>query len=180
MRRIKNIGQWYKYDPKEVVVYEGTSLREVMLEVNPVGPCAVYLVPFVNGKPVPKDRVLLAVSDKQEELCWVSDGNFGVVLEPTVEVWLRRDQTPVAVPADPESKSLTRFEKAGLYVDALGHALHQQAVLNRLASRMDQDRAPRPQEERNMARLEELTALVQQLKEKLQLSEAPPEPSGDA
>lgn len=123
--RIANLDQYAQ--PKDgLIVYKGTPKRTVALEINPVGPVAAYLV-TAGKKP---ERYLLAVIDDPTEISFTWKGDFAVQLEG--EAWVRRDQTPVFVEADPELPVYTRFEKVGLYHDEVGMALHRQAVLQRL------------------------------------------------
>lgn len=122
--RIANLDQWAQ--PKDGRIrYEGTPRRTVALEINPVGPVVAYLLQ--DGK---KARLLLAVIDEPTEISFTWEGDFTVELEG--EAWVRRDQTPVFVEADPALPVYTRFEKVGLYHDEVGMALHRQAVLQRL------------------------------------------------
>lgn len=123
--RVANLDQWAR--PADgIIAYVGTPKRTVALEINPVGPVVAYLKEPGKGG----HRILLAVIDEPTEITFTWEGNFNVELEG--EAWVRRDQTPVFVEADPDLPVYTRFEKVGLYHDEVGMALHRQAVLQRL------------------------------------------------
>lgn len=162
VKHVKNLDRWYLVPEKKGVPFEGTLSREVEMKVMCVGPCVLYVTGLANGKAV-GDRMLLGYVDGGEETFrWRMAGNFAVTFDASGEVWVYRDQTPVGAEA-PNGKSMTRVEKAGLYVDELGHALHRQAVLQRLATRQktDQETAYTRGLEK---RLEELVATVAALK----------------
>lgn len=167
MKRIKNLQQWYKVPSGEALYYWGDIERAVEIELNTVGPCAVYVETLdLNRNPL--ERYFLGVAEGLETFQWRLEGDFAVVLDPSGEVWARRDQSPVSLPA-PEGESFTRFEKAGLYVDEIGMALHRQAVLNRMAASQatgEERRTSKALEQR----LADLTAQVAKL-----TAEKPPE-----
>lgn len=124
--RIANREQWAQPEGG-IILYRGTGARTVSLEINPVGPVVAY---YVQGQGKKLEKTLLAVLDEPTELIFMGDGDFAVQLEG--EAWVRRDQTPIFVEADPELKPYTRFEKVGVYHDEIGMALHRQATLQRL------------------------------------------------
>lgn len=170
MRHVKNLEQFYQVPAKEVLIYWGDMRRSVEIELNAVGPCAAYVQKVevdrdAGPKAKPKyigERYLLGTFEGLEAFRWSLDGNFAVILEPSGEVWARRDQTPLSVP-NPDTEVYTRFEKAGLYVDELGTLLHRQAVLQRMAasSAMGEERRQTSVMERRLIELEEKLAKLQ-------------------
>lgn len=164
--RIANLDQWAQ--PKDgIILYKGTPKRTVALEINPVGPVAAYLLE--GGKK--GARVLLAVIDEPTEISFTWEGDFAVELEG--EAWVRRDQTPVFVEADPALPVYTRFEKVGLYHDEVGMALHRQAVLQRLQATGSADESSL-----RAQRLEEQLAKQGKLIEELLARQQIPEKEG--
>jgi len=145
MRHIKNIDRWYRVANNTLLVYEGDAERTVEIAINAVGPCVARLVAVhqEKGKWVPQgDPFLLGlVEGGREDFRWTANGNFAVVLETTGEAWVYRDMTPVSVQADESLEVFTRMEKAGLYMDDLGIALHRQAVLQRLQHKQQRELA---------------------------------------
>lgn len=126
--RIANLDQWAV--PKGgVITWQGSGRRQVAIEVNPVGPVVAY---YMQGEGKAQTKTLLAVLDEPTEVIFHGEDNFAVHLEG--EAWVRRDQTPIFVEADPDLVSFTRFEKVGLYHDEIGMALHRQAILQRLSA----------------------------------------------
>lgn len=161
VKHIRNLDRWNKVVDGEVL-FTGAQARGGEIIVNSVGPCVVHYVPLgPDGKPS-GDEVLLGCSEGLETYRWDSRGPCMIVLEPSGEVWVYRDQTPLAKPAE-NGVSMTRVEKAGLYMDDLGMALHRQAVLQRMARMQateEDTRYTRGLEER----LEALSALVATLR----------------
>lgn len=167
MIRVKNLKDYYKVKAGEAVVYHGVADREVQLKINTAGPCVVYVQQVDDkNKPLPKaERFLLGMVDNgQEEFSWRLSGNFAVTFDPTGEVWVYRDQTPLAVPGN-GNPPFVRLEKMGVHVDELGVALHRQAVLNRL-QRSQETIGDNLRARALEDRLADLTALVESLKPK--------------
>lgn len=176
MRHIKNLEQWYLVPTGEILTFRGDAERTVEIELNAVGPCSAYVqrLKLDDDAPDPKkkaiwtgERYLLGTFEGLEAFRWRLDGNFGVVLEHSPEVWARRDQSPVSLP-EPEGESYTRFEKAGLYVDELGTMLHRQAVLTRMSNSQAQGEERRENASLRR-RLDDMAAMI----EKLSLSAEP-------
>lgn len=138
VRHVKNLDRWYQLPDGDAVTYrDELQSRTVELQIMAVGPCVVYLHDLdpleVEPKAVGPKMLLGYVEAGEETFRFTREGHFAVSFDAT-EVWVYRDQVPVAADAGPV-KSFTRFEKAGLYVDALGMALHRQSVLTKLAAR---------------------------------------------
>lgn len=171
--RIANLDQWAK-PAGGLIVYEGSGPRHVSLEINPVGPVVAY---YLQGEGKTMSKVLLAVVDEPTELMFSGDGNFSVQLEG--EAWVRRDQTPIFVEADPELSSYTRFEKVGLYHDEIGMALQRQAVLQRLAN-MDGAAESSLRARRLEEQLQSTNDLVLKLQAQLDAQAPAPEPETSA
>lgn len=181
MIRVKNLRDYYKVPKTGGVFFYGTADREVELKVKSAGPCVVYVQQLdeAGEKPLPKsERYLLGMIDNGEEtFAWRLPGNFVVTFDPTGEVWVYRDQTPMAIPGK-GGAPFVRLEKMGVHVDELGVALHRQAVLNRL-QRSQETIGENIRAKELEARLADLTKLVETLKPKAEVVQADP-PKVDA
>lgn len=168
MIRVKNLTDYFPVPAGEAVVYRGSLEREVSIRVNTAGPCMVYVqqLDASGTKPLDKaPRYLLGmVENGQQEFMWRMAGNFAVTFDPTGEVWVYRDQTPLAIAGEGKG-SFVRLEKIGVHVDELGVALHRQAVLNRL-QRSQETVSENIRAKGLETRLAELAALVDSLKPK--------------
>lgn len=164
MKRVRELENWYKVPEGEAIVYNGILERTVELRVMAVGPLILRVAPLDDKGKVTTERFFLGyVESGEETFQWTRAGDFAVILEPTVEVHVWRDQSPVAKPLQDRGPSFTRFEKAGLYVDPLGIALHRQAVLERLSQRQqrqDGSDYTRSLEERLAKLAEQIEALT--------------------
>lgn len=176
MIRIKNLMDWYKVPTGEGVRFLGKADREVELKVNTAGPCIVYVqrLDDKGEKPLAKsERYMLGMVDNgQEAFVWRMPGNFVVTFDATGEVWIYRDQTPLAIPGKGEP-SFVRLEKMGVHVDELGVALHRQAVLNRL-QRSQETVGENVRAKALEKQLADLTKLVESLKPKEVVQADPP------
>lgn len=180
MRHIKNLDQWYEVPTGGILVYRGKLERAVEIELNSVGPCAVFVQRIslaedaADPKTKPKwvgDQYFLGTFEGLDGFRWRLDGDFAVSFEPSGKVFARRDQTPLAVP-NPDEVSYTRHEKAGLYVDELGTLLHRQSVLSRMANSqaMGEERRHNSVLEQRIAELAEQVKKLTPVKE-----ETPPQ-----
>jgi len=136
--RIRDLDRWYKVE--NGLLFQGEALRTVAVEVSTVGPTMVLVVPYTldkAGRPTydRDEAVFGGVVEGRETIEVTWGGNFALAFDMEAEVWALRDQTPVAIPSDPDLPKFTRFEKQGLFVDDLSVALHRQAVLTRLAEK---------------------------------------------
>lgn len=145
MRRIHDLQRWYKAE-SALLLYPGDRelYREVQLTVNVTGLAALYMVPYEKDrkgqvKTDDDSRVLLGVVEagKPETFAFGWGGDFAVQFEASGEVWVLRDQTPVAIPGPPDSPEFTRLEKAAMFMDELDVVLHRQAVLQRMSQRSE-------------------------------------------
>lgn len=162
VKKLRDLDRWV--EASSGILFPGEALRTVSVTINPVGPAVARVVPYqLNSKGAhtyDKDSaVFLGVFDQMETLEITWGGSFAVFFEDAVEVWVLRDQTPLAIAADPDSPKFTRFEKQGLFVDDLGVALHRQAVLSRLANKQN-EQAANVREAGLRQQLEELGKLV--------------------
>lgn len=177
MRRIKNLMDYFLVPKGHGIAFFGHADREVSMKINTAGPCVVYVQAVqADGKtPLAKSqRMLLGMVDNGlEEFVWRMPGNFAVTFDPTGEVWVYRDQTPLAVAGKGEG-SFTRLEKIGVHVDELGVALHQQAVLNRL-QRSQETVGENIRAKALEARVADLAKLVDSLRPKEPKGEVGPE-----
>lgn len=175
MKRVKNLDQWYKVTGP--IVFDNPMGGTHEVELNPIGPCVARLqlgvVEDGKFKPDKGAGVLLGLIDQLDGYQFTVTQPCAVHLEAQ-EVWARRDQTPVAVPFDPESPSFTRLEKAGLFVDEIDVLLHRQSVLQRLSASQALGEE-RQKSERLERRLDELVAQITALTPKVETPEPPAE-----
>lgn len=145
MRRIHDLQRWYQAE-SNFLLYPGEPdfYREVQLTVNVTGLAALYMVPYdTDGKGKVAfrldDKVLLGVvgAGKPDTFAFGWGGDFAVQFEASGEVWVLRDQTPVAIPGPPDSPEFTRLEKAAMFMDELDIVLHRQSVLQRMSQRAE-------------------------------------------
>ncbi|QCS37252.1 hypothetical protein [Tortoise microvirus 75] len=172
MKHVHNLDSWYKVPAEKPLVFYGEALRTVEVRVIAIGPCVAYVHRRDGGKPLGEEMLLGYVEGGEETFRFTLEGDFAVRFD-AAEVWVYRDQSPVALPPREEPVSFTRHEKAGLYMDELGMALHRQSVLSRLAAKQQRD-----QESEYTRRLEERLALLGQ--QIAALTPKPEEPAPEA
>lgn len=179
--RIRDLDRWYKVE--NGLSFHGEAMRTVAVEVSTVGPTMVLVVPFQldkAGRPTydRDEAVFGGVVEGRETIEVTWGGNFALAFDVEAEVWALRDQSPVAMPADPELPKFTRFEKQGLFVDDLSVALHRQAVLTRLAEKSKVE-AQNVREAGLQQQLADLEAKVKALTPPPPPEEDPSKPEGE-
>lgn len=179
--RIRDIDRWYKVEAG--LAFYGEAMRTVAVEVSTVGPTMVLVLPFIldkAGRPTYNrdDAVFGGVVEGRETIEVTWGGNFAIAFDVESEVWALRDQSPVAMPSDPDLPKFTRFEKQGLFVDDLSVALHRQAVLTRLAEKSKVE-AQNVREAGLQQQLADLAAQVRALTPPPPKVEEPPKVEGE-
>lgn len=134
MRKVRNLNGFKLYAQGDQLHAPGTGVRSVSFEVNPVGPCVVYLYTQPEGKKVEPVRVLVGLVEQQETLEVTVEGVGWFQLEPSAEVWVRHKWQKVTNPNPGAGKTFTRMEKMGVEQDEIGTALHRQSVLQKIAT----------------------------------------------
>lgn len=159
--KIRNLSGFEQYETGDKLLAPGDGVRVVSFDVNPVGPCVVYLYTKHPGVKEPT-KTLACVVEKMETLDVTVEGDAWFQLEVSSEAWVRHKFKRVVNPNPGQGETFTRMEKMGLYADELSIALHRQAVVNRIVQHREsyaQDAYQRQLE----SRVESLAALVAKL-----------------
>lgn len=138
MQRIKNITEYFQYDIKKTKFVFHASGDEnstlVEFDITPVGPAVVRAqAPDDKGKP--GQTWLVGVYDEPETLRFALPFKaVQVIIEPSLEAWVRRPRTVAAHENPNEDETFTRMEKQGIDLDPMTVALHRQAIMTRIAT----------------------------------------------
>lgn len=134
MIRTHNVHEFVKYSDKTSIVFNGIDgMCSASIDLNTVGPCAVYLQMPDEGKNKGK-RFLLACVEGIESIAWAVPGDaVKIELEPSGEVWFRKPPDTGAADNPTPDVTFTRMEKLGMYEeDEIEAALNRQAILQRI------------------------------------------------
>lgn len=135
VKRIDNVDQytqWKKTHRIEFRANESTGIINGEIELNTVGPCVARLA-VAADEDGPAQVYLLGCVEGLETLRFAVMANrAAVVLEPSAEVWFRKQDTFVVGDNPNPDETFTRMEHMGLEMDELGIALHRQNVLNQI------------------------------------------------
>jgi len=164
-KKITNVDQYVQNDGKAPIVFKaqaGNDTVHAEFQINTVGPCVARVQLPDEGKK-PGKQYLLGTFEGRETIQFaIAAQQVAVFLEPSGEVWVRREKVFATADNPNPEENFTRMEKMGLEMDELGIALHRQAVLNAIES--DRRQIVADSYTRRLERqLEETNAVVKKL-----------------
>lgn len=136
MKRIRNVLAFQRYEKFIVVDAPQVDGKvSIEMELRTVGPAVARVSVFPNGAKKAVSYLLGVFEDGDTINVSVDAPQVVLSFDEGTEVWYRDLTVPIGKENPDPSKTFTRMEKPGLYMDELGIALHRQAVLGRIAER---------------------------------------------